>query len=37
MPKKIVAKVTRKPKHLYYVDGKGHVYETPIKRRPKKK
>lgn len=37
MAKKIVAKVKRKPKHFYYVDGNGNVYERTITRRKKKR
>jgi len=36
MAKKI-SKVKRRPGYLYYVDGKGNVMETPLKRKKKKK
>jgi hypothetical protein len=33
---KLVGKIKRKPKHLYYVDGAGDVREMAIRRRRKK-
>lgn len=37
---RIITKIVRKPRHLYYVDGQGNVHEAPMKppgaRRTKK-